>query len=71
MRRVCIWVVGFCHHNSILQMQESGPSQKYIQANRDNHKWYCIHHFAARISGFEQQVLHLLSGSQIFAPNHP
>ena len=51
-------------------MQESGPSQKYIQANHDNlESW--IHHFAACINRFEPQVLHLLSGRQIFAPNHP
>ena len=58
-------------HDLTLQMQESGSNQNYIQANCVTHIYDEIHHFSACINGFEQQVLHLLSGSQIFAPNPP
>ena len=61
---------GLHHHDFTLQMQESGPCQKYIQANCDSPWRYCIHHFTTCINRFKPQVLHLLSGSQIFAPSH-
>ena len=31
-----VGAIGLCHHDFTLQMQESGPSQKYIQANGDS-----------------------------------